>query len=125
MIQAGCPSGRKLNQIRKARPSSCTCRNRPRPGLSASNQAPLQETKGDTVAGVASQPNVFYAGFDNGGVWRSTDYGANWVPIFDDQPTGSIGAIGEPSTLMSTGPEYTPAMTSESSSSSSWSSSPG
>ena len=45
------------------------------------------------LAGVPSQPNTFYAGFDNGGVWRSTDYGANWVPLFDDQSTGSIGAI--------------------------------
>ncbi len=44
-------------------------------------------------AGVPSQPNTFYAGFDNGGVWRSTDYGANWVALFDDQSTGSIGAI--------------------------------
>ncbi len=45
------------------------------------------------LAGVPSQPNVFYIGFDNGGVWRSTDYGSVWVPLFDDQPTGSIGAI--------------------------------
>jgi photosystem II stability/assembly factor-like uncharacterized protein len=42
---------------------------------------------------VPSQPNVFYIGFDNGGVWRSTDYGSTWVPLFDSQPTGSIGAI--------------------------------
>ena len=45
------------------------------------------------VAGVPSQPNVFYIGVCNGGVWKTTDYGATWVPIFDDQPTGSIGAI--------------------------------
>ncbi|MGE3273892.1 MAG: WD40/YVTN/BNR-like repeat-containing protein [Vicinamibacterales bacterium] len=45
------------------------------------------------VAGVPGQPSVAYIGFDNGGVWRSTDYGSTWVPIFDDQPTGSIGAI--------------------------------
>jgi len=36
---------------------------------------------------------VFYIGFDNGGLWRSTDYGSTWVPLFDDQPSGSIGAI--------------------------------
>jgi len=45
------------------------------------------------LAGVPSQPNVFYVGFDNGGVWRSTDYGSNWMPIFDRESTGSIGAI--------------------------------
>ncbi len=43
--------------------------------------------------GVPSQPNVFYIGFDNGGVFRSTDYGSNWEPLFDEQPTSSIGAI--------------------------------
>ncbi|MGD0782127.1 MAG: glycoside hydrolase, partial [Candidatus Aminicenantales bacterium] len=45
------------------------------------------------VAGVPSQPNVFYMGVCNGGVWKTTDYGRTWTPIFDDQPTGSIGAI--------------------------------
>jgi photosystem II stability/assembly factor-like uncharacterized protein len=55
---------------------------------------PTRAGRARAIAGVASQPNTFYAGFDNGGVWRSTDYGANWVPLFDDQGTGSIGAIG-------------------------------
>jgi photosystem II stability/assembly factor-like uncharacterized protein len=54
---------------------------------------PTRAGRARAAAGVASQPNTFYAGFDNGGVWRSTDYGANWVPLFDDQSTGSIGAI--------------------------------
>jgi photosystem II stability/assembly factor-like uncharacterized protein len=45
------------------------------------------------VAGVPGQPNVFYIGVCNGGVWKTTDYGATWTPIFDGQPTGSIGAI--------------------------------
>src|SRR3954463_8023732 len=51
---------------------------------------------GRTVAavGVVKQPNVFYIGVNNGGVWRSTDYGRIWTPIFDEQPSGSVGAIG-------------------------------
>ncbi len=43
--------------------------------------------------GIPSQPNVFYMGVNNGGVWKTTDAGRTWVPIFDDQPTGSIGDI--------------------------------
>ena len=45
------------------------------------------------AAGAPGRPNVFYIGVCNGGVWKTTDYGHVWTPIFDDQPTGSIGAI--------------------------------
>ncbi|MEO7757169.1 MAG: hypothetical protein ABIS07_11345, partial [Dokdonella sp.] len=54
---------------------------------------PTRGGRARALAGVASQRNVFYAGYDNGGVWRSTDYGSNWLPLFDNEPTSSIGAI--------------------------------
>jgi photosystem II stability/assembly factor-like uncharacterized protein len=54
---------------------------------------PPRAGRARALAGVPSQPNVFYVGFDNGGVWRSTDYGSTWQPLFDHEPTGSIGAI--------------------------------
>ena len=45
------------------------------------------------VTGVPGQPNLFYIAAVNGGVWRSTDAGRVWTPIFDGQSSGSIGAI--------------------------------
>ncbi|MEJ2219142.1 MAG: glycoside hydrolase, partial [Gemmatimonadota bacterium] len=54
---------------------------------------PTRAGRARAIAGVPSQPNVFYAGFDNGGLWRTTDYGSTWQPLFDDQPVSAIGAV--------------------------------
>ena len=46
-----------------------------------------------SVAGSAHNPNLYYLGAAGGGVWKSTDGGAAWRPVFDREPVGSIGAV--------------------------------
>jgi photosystem II stability/assembly factor-like uncharacterized protein len=45
------------------------------------------------VAGIPGDPTTYYAATASGGVWKSTDSGATWASIFDDQPISSIGSI--------------------------------
>ena len=54
---------------------------------------PFRASRTVGAVGIPSQPNVFFIGVNNGGVWKSDDYGRTWKPIFDDAPTGSIGDI--------------------------------
>jgi photosystem II stability/assembly factor-like uncharacterized protein len=54
---------------------------------------PLRAGRTKALAGVPSQPFTFYMGMVNGGVWKTVNAGRTWTPIFDEQPTGSIGSI--------------------------------
>ncbi len=54
---------------------------------------PFRGGRTRAATGVPSQPNVFYIGQVDGGVWKSDDYGRTWNPIFDGEPSQSIGAI--------------------------------
>ncbi|MGH8095129.1 MAG: WD40/YVTN/BNR-like repeat-containing protein [Chthoniobacterales bacterium] len=57
------------------------------------NVGPFRGGRTRAIAGVPSQPNVFYFAQVNGGVFRTNDFGRTWDPIFDDQPTASVGAL--------------------------------
>jgi len=54
---------------------------------------PFRGGRTRAAAGVPSQPNLFYMGAVDGGVWKSNDFGRTWNPIFDQQSSQSIGAI--------------------------------
>ena len=45
------------------------------------------------IAGIPGNTQTYYAGSASGGVWKTTDGGQNWEPMFDDQPVQAIGAI--------------------------------
>ncbi len=62
-------------------------------GLTWRDIGPHRAGRTKAAVGVPGKPNLFYIGVVNGGVWKTTDFGRTWNPIFDEQSTGSIGAI--------------------------------
>jgi photosystem II stability/assembly factor-like uncharacterized protein len=57
------------------------------------NIGPYRGGRVRAICGVPSQPNTFYLAQVNGGVFKTDDAGRTWQPLFDNQPTGSVGAI--------------------------------
>ena len=57
------------------------------------NVGPFAGGRVSRACGVPGDPLTYYAATASGGVWKSADGGLTWKPIFDDQPTSSIGSI--------------------------------
>ncbi len=54
---------------------------------------PFRGGRAVAVAGVPGDSTTFYFGAVNGGIWKTTDAGVVWTPVFDKQAIGAIGAI--------------------------------
>src|SRR5438477_12419706 len=89
--------------VQPATPSSPTASvSPPRPGtlderlfngMQWRQVGPFRGGRALAIEGVVGEPDTWYFGGVAGGVWKTIDGGANWVPIFDKQPISSIGAI--------------------------------
>ncbi len=64
-----------------------------RPELHWRLVGPFRGGRTRAATGVANEPNGFYVGQVDGGVWKTTDAGRTWNPIFDAESSQSVGAI--------------------------------
>ncbi|MFI5279488.1 MAG: WD40/YVTN/BNR-like repeat-containing protein [Gemmatimonadales bacterium] len=63
-------------------------------GLEWRNVGPFRAGRVSAVSGAVGEPGVFYAGFPTGGLWKTTNAGTTWEPIFDAvKSVSSIGAV--------------------------------
>ena len=63
-------------------------------GLRWRSIGPFRAGRSNAVSGVVGQPETFYFGSVGGGVWKTTNAGRTWTPVFDSASSASIGAIG-------------------------------
>jgi photosystem II stability/assembly factor-like uncharacterized protein len=54
---------------------------------------PVTGNRVSAIAGIPGDPSTYYAGAASGGVWKTTDGGNRWMPIFDKEPAQAIGAL--------------------------------
>src|SRR6516165_12601781 len=62
-------------------------------GMKWRQVGPFRGGRALAIEGVPGEPDTYYFGAVAGGVWKTTDGGANWVPVFDKEDISSIGAI--------------------------------
>ncbi|MBA2743974.1 MAG: glycosyl hydrolase, partial [Chthoniobacterales bacterium] len=62
-------------------------------GMKWRQVGPFRGGRALAIEGVPGEPNTYYFGGVAGGVWKTTDGGANWTPLFDKEAISSIGAI--------------------------------
>src|SRR5262245_9052721 len=62
-------------------------------GLSFRFVGPAVGNRVASIAGVAGDPSIYYAGAASGGIWKTTDGGIRWLPVSDSMPVAAIGSL--------------------------------